>query len=640
MLLNFIFMKNIKFIFLIIGILMLSPYFLAAQTSPYLDTTFNAKSVTLKGKNVMPINAGAKSIEVDNLGRPVIAACSAYNSYEVTVYRLKLNGTLDMPFGKTTSDSIAKIRFSDYGGSYGVCNDMLFQSDGKILIAGHVYRGASGNDMYVFRLNSNGMVDSTFGINGFWIKDFLLGTDEVHNIALQSDGKIVVSGRSNNKIRVERINSNGSADPSFIGYLSTNTYNEVSTGLDVRNDTIVSLGHFNNATLGKIMYTVTKLSPNGNFKWRKDLLTNYSTTDNSAHVKILPNRNILIGGYTYDSFKMVKLTSEGNLDSSFAVGGVFLPAGVGPMPIVTSFVLDLDGNIYLTGHTGGKYTVLRVEQSGKFDLTFGVNGVLSVATGASSTCNDAAWSRDGKLYMVADESNSSAIVKVKLRPSVHIFGNAFVSAQSVENYKIVVPASWTGITYSWTYSDLNHTFLPNANGAIVSLLFHDNVSSGRLKCTVSSTGGVIAVEEIFITVNTNANAARQLATLQCTPGLSDCSNSYMDLFQLNKTRNVTKGCSNNGYSDFTPSNYTDTLYIGGVYSAKLKVGGEGVKYVSMWIDYNNDGIFNSSDEYLGESSSSTEVVDVNNIIFKNEVGYEGAKRLRVRCRTEAQFKPD
>lgn len=130
------------------------------------------------------------------------------------------------------------------------------QKDGKIVVAGTVDAGY--NDVYGFysnnsdfalaRYNSDGSLDHRFGQV---TTDFNYGADAVNSIAIQSDGKIVVAGRTAihstdynydddnyphiaDNIALARYNINGSLDNTFDGdgklitELQTDVYNDNS----------------------------------------------------------------------------------------------------------------------------------------------------------------------------------------------------------------------------------------------------------------------------------------------------------------------------------------------------------------------------------------------------------------------------
>ena len=99
------------------------------------------------------------------------------------------------------------------------------RSDGKIISVSSVYTGVD-NDKYVTQIcyDTEGLIDSSFGVNGFSIDyNFVLGSAPPRLI-LQSDDKLIAIRQNifETAIIMARYNSNGSLDTTFgtNGYLS------------------------------------------------------------------------------------------------------------------------------------------------------------------------------------------------------------------------------------------------------------------------------------------------------------------------------------------------------------------------------------------------------------------------------------
>jgi uncharacterized delta-60 repeat protein len=96
--------------------------------------------------------------------------------------------------------------------------DIVLQSDGKFVIAGHttVTNGGS-NDFFIARFNANATLDSTFGGNltGFRITDF--GGDDVAAgmVISPSGGGFIVSGRSSGSMAAVKYTDAGVIDTTF-----------------------------------------------------------------------------------------------------------------------------------------------------------------------------------------------------------------------------------------------------------------------------------------------------------------------------------------------------------------------------------------------------------------------------------------
>ncbi|HMC66421.1 MAG TPA: PKD domain-containing protein, partial [Gemmataceae bacterium] len=97
-------------------------------------------------------------------------------------------GTLDPTF-----DGDGRVT-PDFGFSGQFANSVALQSDGKIVVVGsRTIPGGAG--FLVFRLNSDGSFDSTFGSNGFVVTDPADNSnDELFSVLIQPDGNIVGAG--------------------------------------------------------------------------------------------------------------------------------------------------------------------------------------------------------------------------------------------------------------------------------------------------------------------------------------------------------------------------------------------------------------------------------------------------------------
>jgi len=139
------------------------------------------------------------------------------------IVRLNSNGTIDNTFNIGT------------GFSSGAVYDSKIQSDGKIVCVGSFtsYNGSTVGR--IIRLNTNGSIDTTFnsGQVGFGSPAVML------SVELQSDGKILVGGGNitsyngisyTNKV-LFRLNTNGSIDSSFMSNVPNSGINGLGPGI-------------------------------------------------------------------------------------------------------------------------------------------------------------------------------------------------------------------------------------------------------------------------------------------------------------------------------------------------------------------------------------------------------------------------
>lgn len=136
------------------------------------------------------------------------------------VVRLNGDGSLDTGFGDGGKALTALTR----------PNAMALQSDGKIVVGGYATAGGGGgkgkkggggssSDAFALtRLNTDGSVDTAFGSDGLALDDVSSNDEQIASLAIQSDGKIVVTGGrflAGADWYLSRYDSSGALDTAF-----------------------------------------------------------------------------------------------------------------------------------------------------------------------------------------------------------------------------------------------------------------------------------------------------------------------------------------------------------------------------------------------------------------------------------------
>jgi len=145
-----------------------------------------------------PDNAFAVLIQPD--GRIVACGVAQFGSgtsfsLNFAVARYQPDGAPDNSF---SDDGKTTVEFTDNSAG---CQNMALQSDGKLVLAGWMHdAGLFDSDRYfaLARLGSNGSLDNSFDGNGKLTTDFGEYSEIARDVALQPDGKIVVLGESHN----------------------------------------------------------------------------------------------------------------------------------------------------------------------------------------------------------------------------------------------------------------------------------------------------------------------------------------------------------------------------------------------------------------------------------------------------------
>ncbi|MEO8061917.1 MAG: Calx-beta domain-containing protein [Pseudomonadota bacterium] len=178
------------------------------------DTTFGGVAA---GKVVTDIVGGTdlgRNVVIDSSGKILVSGAITLANEpfleHMGIARYDSNGVPDNSFDVDGKLSVLSRSLGEA---------LAMQGD-KILIAGST--PVSGKRQFgLMRLNTNGSVDSTFGSGGLTTTQFSTLGDFGRAIALQADGKILVSGQASNELQPDfalaRYSANGAPDLTFDG---------------------------------------------------------------------------------------------------------------------------------------------------------------------------------------------------------------------------------------------------------------------------------------------------------------------------------------------------------------------------------------------------------------------------------------
>ena len=108
---------------------------------------------------------------------------------------------------------------TDFYGGHDAANALAPDPRSRIVAAGSASTPDRGTDFAVARYNPNGTLDATFGQGGKATADFFGGNDGARGVAIQQDGKIVLSGFATSGTErlftLARFDEAGNLDPAF-----------------------------------------------------------------------------------------------------------------------------------------------------------------------------------------------------------------------------------------------------------------------------------------------------------------------------------------------------------------------------------------------------------------------------------------
>ena len=315
------------------------------------------------------------------------------------------NVSLDTSFG---SGGVVINSVSEY---YDTIFDFEFQSNGKIVCISTFNDNGNNNNIVLTRYSSEGILDVSFGINGF-VYTSLYSDFPMNSFKIQSDDKILVAGVNTefeNQIAVTRYNANGFLDTSFGNNGVVQQFsNFFDISLDLQNDSKIL---FAGTYLGFSSrdFGIVRLNYDGSYDdsfgdsgmtiCNIGITSDNSDSDDVVYgIKYLQDSDIVVSGYTTNigsgidtDLALIKLNSGGTLKTSFGNNGKIID-DFGGAEYFVSIATDSNNNIYAGGQSVisafpdniykiaiGKYNI-----NGDLDASFGSQGKI-VTTSAIGT---------------------------------------------------------------------------------------------------------------------------------------------------------------------------------------------------------------------------------------------------------------
>ena len=352
------------------------------------------------GRVVTPLSGGHGEAVVVQLDGKIIVASKGSGTTspatgDFTVLRYLPSGTPDAGFG---TNGVAQINFP--AGRTDEAFDVALQSDGRIVVVGSTQTANGELDFGVARFNADGTVDRSFGANGVATVDFGPGSAVAQGVVIQPDGRIVAAGHAqvgppNNDFALARFNADGTPDASF------GTAGRVTTPLTGRADLGMAVA----------------LAPGG-------MLVVAGRVEQS--------------GLRRDDFAVARYTSGGVLDPSFGAGAGFVTTDFGGGNEQANDVVVLaGGSIVAAGYssiagTGGfDYAVARYTVEGRPDASFnGLTGTVKTdLSGNDDFAEGLVVLADGKVVVVGRKTGvgGTDLALIRYLPSGALdpsFGNA------------------------------------------------------------------------------------------------------------------------------------------------------------------------------------------------------------------------
>jgi len=361
-----------------------------------LDTSFAGG-----GKVLIPAGASddyAYAMAVQPDGKIIVAGRAADNRSDFALVRLERDGALDTTFGSPATPGKVLTDFGNADIAYAVA----VQPDGKIVAAGNAMTTGSGLDFAVARYNSDGTLDTTFGQSstpGKVTTMFSADSDTASALLLQADGKILVGGDcyqgasgTGVDFALARYNADGTLDATF------GTGGKVTTALAQFSgrDSIYALALQTIAGEARIVaaggegdFSVARYLPDGTLDATFGAAGNGKVTalmgssiGAARAVRVDADNKIVLAGHVSHDFALVRLDAGGRVDGGFGSSGKVITSVTSTWDEARGLTIDADGRLivagwaYEVGSSAGNFAVVRYLTDGQVDTTFGGTGMV------------------------------------------------------------------------------------------------------------------------------------------------------------------------------------------------------------------------------------------------------------------------
>lgn len=438
-------------------------------------------------------SAVPNAITVQSDGKIVVAGAELlFGTPHVAVARYNPDGSLDSTFG--TGGIFAQLAIPSNANGAAIKSVVIDNKTGanfgKIVFGGVSgtigIDGSSNHELFVGRLNANGMIDDTFGSldTGIIHTGYTVIPGSVSEqggaIAVQSDDKIIVVGKNLDRASIIRLNVDGSLDTGF------NTTGRVATtGVGSFNAVAVDAG-------GNIVVAGLVADGSGNDQWtvmRFDsaggspvtfatVLPSYNrvppsttTVSSPSSIAIQPDGKILVSGSTdinlgTSDFATVRYNADGTADTTFGTTGAVVTNFGGVDDIANAMVLLPGGQVIVAGGATLEGTPSFILQQ------FGITASATPVT-----------------VLVAEVGPTVTLINV---PANSPEGASISASASIVDF---TPAN---LTSTWTVTK-NGTPFTAGTGTAINFVPTDN-GTYVLTFTTGDVGGVPAVASATINV--------------------------------------------------------------------------------------------------------------------------------------------
>jgi uncharacterized delta-60 repeat protein len=466
----------------------------AINAQPILDNTFSGDGYLMT--QIGPAGSDiARTVAIQSNGC-ILTGGNSFGNYgysDISITRTKPTGDMDNTFGTA---GIATIP----GGFF--C-DMALLPGGKIIVAGSGVGPTNVNNFIVYRLKKNGMLDTTFGMDGSVKVNIPNRSIICFDVVIQPDGKILlggyVGGYANNDMLIVRLKANGKLDNTFatggkFTFLQSNKSSECMQIALQTDGKIVAAGSIDTLILTAFLrydFAALRLTTSGTldntFGTGGVVRADKGSTDMASAVSVLSDSRIVLGGNTdysgNDQFAALCLLPNGSLDGSFGTGGWSFSDFYGGTALCSAMIVEPDDDIILAGiayiYAGASYQTIAMAKllsNGAPDNTFGDGGIDTSFYGtAGEGCNDIVLQSDNKIVIAGFRYAGTYTSYLTAR---------YINSDALKQPEPVIAAGFDGNIY------------PNPNGGEFTIAFSNSLDENATITITNLQGQLVYAEKL------------------------------------------------------------------------------------------------------------------------------------------------
>ncbi len=443
------------------------------QSQVIVDTSFGVNGIT-----EMPFDSSgndiSKSILLTN-GKIIFVSTkiNGVNNNEVFVTRINSNGTIDTSFG------VNGFVLPNIQGNYEISTKI--QSDNSILIYGGF------NPAKIIRYTENGILDNTFGVNGIIelpANTYPSETDisfSNNNLLLQADGSIIIRYIQNSNSFLKKVLSNGTSDNTF--GINSLVSSLISKEIFISNDNKIIGFSFtsNNYTIEKFNLNGTNdntFGSNGNMVVSlpfTNFESKYIEQDNLGRFLVEKLTFNTTPAFQFDAFR---LSNNGLLDTSFGTNGYVNFNNFQTLIVPTILVNNkyYFGGTTIVSNALDNLIMLKYNENGTLDTNFNGNGYKIENTNViQEVCESINVQTDGKILVSGEYKNGST---KKLYLMRYVDQNLSTTKFLNTSLKIVNPINET--LNIITDNEVNNVSIFGTDGKLIIKTNEKNINTSKL----------------------------------------------------------------------------------------------------------------------------------------------------------------